>query len=213
MADIAEIVQGTEAWFAIRAGKVTASRIADLTAKTKSGPSESRKTYMGELIAERLTGNTVEMFKSTAMQWGTDNEPAARAAYAYHCNTKIVEIGFVVHPKISMSGASPDGQVNDDGLVEIKCPNTSTHIETLKSRKASAKYVKQIQWQLACTGRAWCDFFSFDPRLPDEMQGIAVRVMRDPTQIAELEAEVLAFIGELDATVAELQARYLKAAA
>lgn len=208
-----QIIQGTPEWFAIRAGKVTASRIADLTAKTKSGPSASRETYMGELIAERLTGNTVEMFKSTAMQWGTDNEPAARANYAYHCNTEIVEIGFVDHPRIGMSGASPDGQVNDDGLVEIKCPNTSTHVDTLKTRKVPSKYIKQIQWQLACTGRKWCDFFSFDPRLPDEMQGIAIRVMRDATQIAELEAEVSAFIAELDATVAELRARYLKDAA
>jgi putative phage-type endonuclease len=208
-----EIIQGSAEWFAIRAGKVTASRIADLTAKTKTGVSASRETYMGELIAERLTGFSPETFKSGAMQWGTDNEPAARAAYAFHCNIEIVEVGFVGHPRITMSGASPDGIVGNDGLVEIKCPNTSTHVETLKSSRAPSKYIKQMQWQMACTGRQWCDFFSFDPRLPDEMQGIAIRVARDPAQIAELEAEVSAFIVELDATVADLCARYLRKAA
>jgi putative phage-type endonuclease len=208
------IIQGTPEWHAVRCGKVTASRIADLTAKIKSGPSASRTTYMGELICERLTGVvSADGFKSGAMQWGTDNEPQARLNYAFDRNVEIEEIGFVDHPTIKMAGASPDGLVGTDGLAEFKCPNTATHLETLRTRNVPSVYVKQMYWQMSCTGRQWNDFTSYDPRLPEQMQMITVRLPRNPEIIAGLEAEVSAFIAELDATVAELRTLYLKDAA
>lgn len=207
---MAEIIQGSPAWFAARLGKVTASRVADIIATTKSGYSASRANYLAELVAERLTGSSAERFSNAAMQWGTDKEPEARAAYVFTYEVDVDEIGFVDHPKIGMTGASPDGLIGDVGLIEIKCPNTATHIETLIGQKVPAKYVTQMHWQMACTGRAWCDFASFDPRLPAEMRLFVQRVHRDDGMIADLEREVAAFLGELDAKVAQLQALYAR---
>lgn len=207
------IVQGSEDWFAARLGKVTASRVADVIAKTKTGYSASRANYMAELIAERLAGARTEGFTNAAMQWGTDKEPEARAAYAFMADVDVVEVGFVDHPVIAMTGASPDGLIGDDGMVEIKCPNTATHLDTLLGGAVPAKYVTQMQWQMACTGRAWCDFASYDPRLPPEMQLFVARVERDVSMIVDLETEVSAFLREIDAKVATLTERYLQAAA
>lgn len=209
-----DIVQGTPEWFAIRLGKVTASRVADVVAKTKTGWGASRANYAAELIAERLTGTVADGFTSSAMQWGTDHEPAARAAYQFEMNMRVVQIGFVVHPTIVDSGASPDGLVGDDGLVEIKCPNTATHIDTLIKKAIPSKYITQMQWQLACTGRHWCDFVSYDPRLPDAMQTFIQRVPRDDTAIRELETEIVTFLkDEVDAKVGELLRLYGQVAA
>lgn len=208
-----EIVQGSPEWFAIRCGKVTASRIADMTAKTKTGWSASRATYMGQLVAERLTGSIAPSFVSAEMQWGTDQEPNARAAYEFRTDRTVEQIGFVDHPTIANSGASPDGLVAADGLVEIKCPNTATHIETLLGRAVPERYVKQIQWQIACTGRQWCDFVSFDPRMPESMSLFVARIERDAAMIAELERHVVEFIAELDRKVADLTALYVRQAA
>lgn len=207
------IEQGTPEWFAARCGKVTASRVADVIAKTKSGYGASRATYMGQLIAERLTGEVAESFSSSAMKWGTDMEPEARAAYAFRMDADVQLVGFVDHPTIPMSGASPDGLVGEDGLVEIKCPNTSTHIDTLLSQRVPQKYVIQMMWQMACTGRQWCDYCSFDPRLPESMRLFVFRLARDEQAIKELEDEVSRFIAELDAKVAELRKIYEKEAA
>lgn len=205
---MSNVVQGSPEWFSARAGRVTASRVADIVAKTKSGPSASRANYMAQLIAERLTGETAESFSSAAMQHGTDTEPQARAAYQFEANTRVIEIGFVNHPTIGWTGASPDGLVGDDGLVEIKCPNTATHIDTLLGATVPSKYVTQIMWQLACTGRAWCDFVSFDPRLPESMRMFVKRVHCDPVRVAELEGEVITFLAELSAKEHELRKRY-----
>lgn len=203
-----EIVQGTPEWHALRLGKVTASRVADVIAKTKSGPSASRAKYAAELIAERLTGTTAERFTNAAMAWGTEQEPAARKTYEFYRDTDVTQVAFVLHPTIGDSGASPDGLVDVDGLVEIKCPETHTHIETLLGQAVPAKYVTQMQWQMACTGRAWCDFVSYDPRLPEPMRFFCKRVMRDDGLIAELEREVVAFLNEVRGTVAQLQRIY-----
>jgi putative phage-type endonuclease len=203
-----EIIQGSDAWLAIRLGKVTASRVADVVAKTKSGWGASRANYQAQIIAERLTGTVTESFTNAAMAWGNEKEPDARRAYEWQTDCSVVEIGFVPHPTIAMSGASPDGLIGDDGLVEIKCPNTATHIDTLLGQTAPAKYVTQMQWQMACTGRKWCDFVSFDPRLPEEMSLFVRRVERDDTRIVELEAMVAEFLAELDAKVAELRSLY-----
>lgn len=203
-----EIIQGTPEWHALRLGKVTASRVADVIAKTKSGPSASRAKYAAELIAERLTGTTAERFTNAAMAWGTEQEPAARKTYEFYRDTDVEQVAFVLHPTIGDSGASPDGLVDVHGLVEIKCPETHTHIETLLGQAVPAKYVTQMQWQMACTGRAWCDFVSYDPRLPEPMRFFCKRVTRDDSLIAELEREVLAFLNEVRGTVAKLQRIY-----
>lgn len=204
-----QIIQGTPEWLAARVGKVTASRVADVTARTKTGWGASRANYMAELVAERLTGAHAERFTNAAMQWGTDKEPDARAAYVFMRDLDVIEVGFVDHPTIEQSGASPDGLVGADGLVEIKCPNTATHIETLLSQSVPEKYVTQMQWQMACTGRAWCDFVSFDPRMPEgRLRMFVQRVERDDSLIATLEGDVASFLAELDAKVASLRALY-----
>lgn len=198
------IAQGTPEWHALRIGKATGSRIADVVAETKTGPSASRANYMAELVAERLTGKRTEAFVNAAMQWGTDKEAEARHLYAFEKDAEVIEVAFVDHPTIPMSGASPDGLVGADGLVEFKCPNTATHIATLRGAPIDKKYMVQMQWQMACTGRTWCDFVSYDPRLPLEMAMHIRRVPRDDKQIADLETKVAAFLAELDQTVSEL---------
>ena len=197
---MADIVQGSEEWHMMRCGKVTASRVPDVISRTKSGWGTSRATYMGELIAERLTGIPAVGFSNTVIQRGNDVEPEARAAYAFFCNAPVAEVAFVDHPTIGMSGASPDGLVGDEGLVEFKCPNTSTHFDTLLG-----KYVTQMQWQMACTGRVWCDFVSFVPRMPEEMKMHVQRVLWDGEGVAELEHLVREFQAELEAKISALK--------
>jgi len=205
------IEQRTTEWFAQRCGHLTASRIADMMARTQKGWGASRANYAAQLIAERLTGVAESGFTSAAMQHGIDTEAAARAAYGFMQDVEVVEAPFVLHPRLAWSGASPDGFVGDDGLVEIKCPNTATHITTLRGGEIPDKYIKQMQWQMACTGRNWCDFVSFDPRMPVEMQLHIQRVDRDNDLIAEIESAAIGFLDEIAATVAELEAIYRKA--
>ena len=202
--------QRTPEWFAQRAGKVTASRIADVMAKTKTGYGAGRANYMADLIAERLTGEAKQGFTNAAMQWGTDTEPQARAMYELETGLTVVETGFVLHPAIEGTGASPDGLVGDTGLVEIKCPNTATHIATLRGAKIDRKYLLQMHWQMICTGRDWCDFVSFDPRLPTEMQLHRQHVDLDGELAEEITADVTQFLTELNEAVADLKARYME---
>ena len=196
--------QGSDSWFQVRIGKVTASRVADVIAKTKTGYSATRDNYMAQLVCERLTNQKGESFSNAAMQHGTDTEPLARAAYEAFQDILVDEVGFVPHPSIIMAGASPDGLVGDDGLLEIKCPNTATHIETLLSQSVPGKYNTQMQFQMACTGRQWCDFVSFDNRLPNELQLFVKRVPRDNDFIKQMEDEVVKFLNELDIKIAQL---------
>lgn len=203
-----DIIQGTDTWRAIRLGRVTASRVAEVVAKTKSGWGASRKNYMAELIAERLTQTPAEHFISTEMKWGTEKEPDARAAYQFMSDIEVEQVGFVYHPRIEMSGASPDGLCLDAGLVEIKCPNTSTHLDALINQTIASSYITQMQWQMACTGRDWCDFVSFDPRLPARMRLFVKRVARDGALIPQLERDVREFLAELDEKLASLQVIY-----
>ena len=186
--------QKSDEWYSARVGKVTASRVADVVAKTKSGYSASRDNYMAQLVCERLTNKPAESYSNAAMQWGTETEPLARAAYEAKMDVLVDEVGFIDHPTIVMSGASPDGLVGEDGLIEIKCPNTSTHIDTLLSQTVPKKYADQIFWQMACTGRQWCDFVSYDPRLPADLQLFIKRIPRDDQYIKLLEAEVIEFL-------------------
>ena len=196
--------QRTDDWFAARLGKVTASRVADVIAKTKSGYSASRDNYMADLIVERLTGEKASSFSNAAMEWGTATEPVARAAYSAYTGELVEEVGFIDHPRIANSGASPDGLVGD-GLVEIKCPATATHLDTLLAGTVPLKYILQMQWQMACTGRKFCDFVSYDPRLPQHLRLFIKRVERDDKRIAEMETEVRKFLGELEEKLAKLK--------
>ena len=202
---MSEIEQGTDAWFQARLGKATGSRIADIVAKTKTGYSTSRENYMAQLICERMTGKVAESYSNSAMQWGTETEPLARAAYEVKTGLTVNQIGFVDHRTILMTGASPDGLVGDSGMIEIKCPNTATHIETLLSGKVPTKYLTQMTWQMCCTGRHWTDFVSYDPRLPENLQLFIKRVEYDPKYAAELEQEVIRFLDEVDAKIKQLE--------
>ncbi len=195
------IEQRTEEWFIQRLGKVTASRVGDVIAKTKSGPSASRDNYATQLVLERLTNKQGEFFTNSAMQWGTETEPMARQAYELKRGVFVDEVGFIDHPTIDMSGASPDGLVDKKGLVEIKCPESKTHMEYLMSGKPPAKYIPQMMWQMACTGREWCDFVSFDPRFPENLQILVVKVEYDPTYVKMLELEITQFLDEVSKKV------------
>ena len=199
-----EIIQRSPEWFAARCGKVTASRVADIIAKTKTGYSASRDNYLAQLVCERLTGKPAESYSNSAMQWGTDTEPFARAAYEARMDLLVTEVGFIDHPWIVMSGASPDGLANE-GMVEIKCPNTATHIDTLLSRTVPAKYITQMMWQMACADRPWCDFVSFDPRLPEKHQLFIKRINYDPEMVNLLENSVIQFLGDVDLKIQQLE--------
>lgn len=191
------IEQGSEEWLKIRLGKVTASGVADVLAKTKSGVSASRGNYLIKLAIQRVTGVVEEGFTNDAMQWGKDNEPQARVAYEVASGNFVDQVAFVDHPTITWFGASPDGLVNQDGLVEIKCPNSATHWSYIKDDGPPTKYYIQMQAQMACTGRSWCDFVSFDPRMPERSRLFIKRVMREDAYIAEMEAEVKKFLDEV----------------
>ena len=198
--------QRTEEWFSARLGKVTASRVADVLAKIKSGESASRKNYKMELVVQRLTGKQGESFTNAAMEWGTEQEPFARMAYEAHTGTFVKEEGFVDHPTIEGFGCSPDGIVGE-GLIEIKAPNTANHIETVLENKVPSKYIPQMQCQMACTGAKWCDFVSFDPRVPEDLQLFVVRVERDQEYIDAMEVEVKQFLSEVLDLFNQLKAR------
>jgi predicted phage-related endonuclease len=147
------------------------------------------------------------------MQHGTDTEPQARAFYEIETGKDVQEVGFIPHPKLQMSGASPDGLVGDDGLVEIKCPQPATHIKTLTGAAIDRKYMLQMHWQMICTGRDWCDFVSFCPSLPPEMQISIQRIKRDAELSEEITTAVTSFLAGVDALTADLTAKYQKDAA
>lgn len=199
--------QGSNAWHALRCGRVTASRVADLVARTKTGWGASRTTYLSQLVVERLTRAVECVPPSAAMTWGTQKEPEARAAYRFFHDKAVTEVGFLLHPQIFMAGASPDGLVGNDGLIEIKCPNSTTHIEFLRNRTIPVRYQLQMSWQMACTGRHWCDFVSYDPRLPERCRLFVTRFHRDDASIAELEQRVRDFLDEVDRSIIELANR------
>lgn len=200
------IEQRTDDWFAARLGNITASRIADVVARIKSGWGASRQKYKDDLMSERLTMMPTVMFTNAAMQWGIDTEDDAASYYELMTDYEVKTVGYVKHPIIERAGASPDRLVNDSGLVEIKCPNTSTHIETIRTKTIPKKYRLQMQWQMACTEREWCDFVSFDPRIVDEdLNYFCVRVERDQEIIDYLTTEVLVFNEEIELEIARLK--------
>ena len=196
MATLVQAEQRSDEWFKARLGKATGSRFGDIIAKTRSGYAASRKNYRAELVSEILTGRPTETFTSAAMQWGVDNEPVARLQYELSTGNEVEETGFWLHDTLQ-AGASPDGFIGSDGLIEIKCPNTATHLDTLVLKKVPKQYIAQIQGQMWITGRKWCDFVSYDPRLPENAQLFITRVERDELFIKELEEEITDFTQEV----------------
>jgi putative phage-type endonuclease len=206
------LIQGSDDWLAARVGCITASRMADLMARTKSGWGASRANLAAELLVERLTGQPAPRFLNDAMRWGTEQEPFARQAYSERCGVDVFEVGFIPHPEIARAGASPDGYVGDDGLVEFKCPTSATHIDTLMGGRVPERYLLQMQFQMACAGREWCDFVSFDPRCPEHLRLFIQRVPRDHSLILSLEGEVVALDTEIEAKIEALSRQYARAA-
>lgn len=201
-----DMEQRTDDWFAARLGKVTASSLHKVLARTKTGYGADRANYLTQLVLERVTNSKAEGYINADMQWGIDQEPFARAAYEAHTGVLVDEIGFMPHPTIEMSGASPDGLVGDSGMVEIKCPSSKTALECwLSADPVESKYFAQMQWQMACAGRAWCDYVVFDPRMPQKAQLFIYRVNRDDEWLATTEKEVVKFLAEVDAKVAALR--------
>lgn len=198
--------QGSDAWFAARAGKVTASRIADVLAKGRSGaPSATRAAYMGELIAETLTGQPANAFQGSAdTERGQQLEPEARAVYESRRSVMVESVGLVIHPRNDRSGASPDGLVDADGLLEIKAPRIHTHLEYLLGGEPPAKYLPQMAWQCACTERAWVDFVSYCPAMPEDLQVFIVRYTPPMEYLQEIEKAVESFLAEMDAKLHQI---------
>lgn len=190
--------QRSDEWYKFKIGKVGASRVGDIMSKGRSGaPSSTRKNYMTELLIARLTGEYPESFESDAMRWGTETEPRAREWYKIMSGNEVYEVGFIEHPTIPMFGCSPDGLIGADGGLEIKCPNTATHIETLEGAEIKLQYQYQIQTSLCVTGREWWDFVSYDPRLPGQLQGKIIKCYRDEKMIVDIKCAVILFLEEL----------------
>ncbi|MCB2253454.1 MULTISPECIES: lambda exonuclease family protein [Pseudomonas] len=207
--------QRSAEWFAARLGCVTASRVKDVMASGRGGaPSATRKNYMMELLCERLTGQQSgpDLSNKPAVQRGVELEPFACMAYEADKGLMVVETGLVMHPSIPGFGASPDGLVGDDGVLEIKCPNTATHIATMQSERHDPQYEWQMLAQMACTGRAWADFVSYDDRLPEPLQYVCHRFERDFKRIREMESEIKAFLEELSDLEKEMRERMKEAA-
>ena len=204
---VLEFAQGTDEWRAARAGKVTASRIDAVLAKIASGEAAARRDYRAQIVAEILTARPQDDgYVNYEMQWGIDQEPMARSAYEVSRGLLIREVGFVIHPELERSGASPDGLLGKDGMCEIKCPKTATHLQWMWEGKVPAKHQPQMHWQMACTGRKWNDFVSYDPRLPEELQLFVVRLPRDEGRIRDIEREVEKFLSDVDAMLAKIKA-------
>lgn len=201
--------QGTPEWFAARLGKATASRIKDVAAKGRSGAaSASRANYEAQLVVERLTGKKAEEYTNSTMDRGTELEADARDAYQFQTNNEVVEVGFVEHPTVQLSGASPDGLIGSDGITQIKCRNEAKHLAYLLVGKISGPENTQIQWEMACTERAWCDFVNYHPAFPIGMQLFIKRIPRDDERISELEKEVRRFLDEVAGKVVKLKTMY-----
>ncbi len=198
--------QRTDEWFQQRLGKVTGSNLHKVLAKTKTGYGADRGHYLTQLVLERITGQKADSYTNAAMQFGIEQEAFARAAYEAHRGVLVEEVGFIPHPTIPMAGASPDGLVGDDGMVEIKCPESKTFLEVILSdNPVSAQYFAQMQWQMRCADRSWCDYVVFDPRFPPKLQLFVVRVNRDDRWLKDAETEVKKFLCEVEEKVQALK--------
>ena len=203
--DTQHIEQGSPEWLLARLGKITASKVAEVLAVTKNGPSERRTKYLWQLVSERLTGDFTRTYTNDAMLWGIENEPIAREFYEALNDVKVEQVGLYVHPRFDFAAASPDGLVGDDGLIEIKCLTTVNHIRAIYDNQPPKDYLPQVHWQMACTGRQWCDLTLFDPRVPLEMQLHTFRIERNDEEIEKMEDHVLTFNGEIEGIIAKLR--------
>lgn len=212
--NIIQCEQGTHEWFQARAGKITASEVCDAISflkrasknGTKGDSSEARENYKVAIVSEILSGECdLDGYISKCMKEGTENEPFARAAYEVRYDVSVEKVGFVIHPTIERSGASPDGLVGGDGGIEIKCPKTKTHLRYLSAGILPPEYEAQVMWNLACTGLDWWDFVSFDDRLPSRYKLFVKRVQRDEARIKEIEDGVRQFLAEVDEMIVNLE--------
>lgn len=205
---ILDVAQGTAEWRMARAGSLGASSVHEAVARTKTGWSASRANLMARLVVERLTGEPQDSYQSAAMVHGIETEPEARLAYEFWRNEEVRQVGLILHPTIAHTHASPDGLVGDEGLVEIKCPQPAQHLATLLGEAIQEKYIIQMQWQMRCCDRSWCDFVSYNPSFPESMQLFVRRVHRDDKRIAELEEQVAPFLLDVHKTVERLRGEY-----
>jgi putative phage-type endonuclease len=200
------VQQGTPEWFDLRLGKVTASRVADILAKTKTGVSASRQNYLIELALQRVTGVFEQSFTSQAMQDGVDREAQARVAYEVATGSFVSQVAFRNHHVIEGFGCSPDGEVDDQlGLVEIKCRNNANHWEVIKTGEIPKKYWIQMQAQLSCTGFEWNDYVGYNPNFPEKSKLYIQRVYRDEFFIAEMEEQIKQFLIEVEEEVRQMK--------
>jgi putative phage-type endonuclease len=198
--------QGTAQWLEIRRGRITASRIVDVLNQLKrGGEGADRRNYRIELISERLSGRSEPHYVSPEMDWGSECEPFARAAYEIAQEVIVDTAGFVMHPTYDFAGSSPDGLVGEDGLIEIKCPKTTTHTKWLMAGEVPEEHQAQMLWNMVCCERQWCDFISFDPRMPDGLKIFIVRMERDDSRILDIESEVQRFQDEVEHYASDLR--------
>ncbi len=193
------IGQGSAAWHEIRLGIVTASRFKDVLAK---GQGKTRISYMRQLAGEIITGEREDGYTNKNMEWGTETEDQARAFYELDRGEDTDQVDFI--SGVEGFGCSPDSLVREDGLLEIKCPKTTTQIETYLSGKMPACHKAQVQGQMWVSERDWCDFVSFDPRINGKSFFFCVRIQRDQTYIDNLIIECNKFKYELDDMVSML---------
>lgn len=199
-------IQGDSDWLQARTGRVTASEVRRVLSELKKGgETQERATYRAALVGEMLTGVPAEHTITRAMDHGTEFEPLARSAYELHMGVMVEEVGFVIHPLIERAGASPDGLVGEDGGIEIKCPNTSTHVRWMTAGVIPEEHRAQMFWNMACTGRTWWDFVSFDPRMKDRRDRLFIRRLEAHEAIQmEMSVRVNDFLAECDEMVKEI---------
>ena len=205
---VTKVEQGSPEWFAMRCGKVTASRIADVMAKPREPGKGMRVNYMWQIVVERLTRQPMKTYQSKTMAEAHEWEPMARAAYTFHTDHEVEQVAFVDHIDIPLCGCSPDGLVGSEGLVEIKCPELTAHMDTMLKDTIPSEYYKQMMFQMACTGRRWCDYVSFNADLPERMRKAIIRVDRDGTAISAMEAEVRSFQTQVDLALSACKEKF-----
>ena len=196
--DAIHLEQGTDEWKMARLGHVSASNLDAVMAKVKTGEAKTRLDYKIRVATEQITNAIQDSYSNQYMEWGIEQEPFARMAYEARTESFVEKTGFWKHPDIKWFGCSPDGLVGDDGLIEIKCPKSTTHVKYLLDNQLPDDYYWQVHGQMLVTGRKWVDFISFDPRMPEHKQLFIIRVNRDEEVMAQLKVAVIGFLGEVD---------------
>ncbi len=206
-----EMEQRTAEWFQARLGKVTASNVYNVLSKTAKGlPTSKYEDYKTKLMTERLIEEISQSYTTPAMQWGIAYEENALREYEFIYDAEVTRCGFIPHPKMKMAGASPDGLIGEDGLIEVKCPQSTTHLRFFMYDEIKPEYIAQMQFQMACTGRKWCDFISYNPNFVGKSTGLRMkvkRVLRDEKHIEEINKAVEIFLGEIEQEMQKILAK------